>query len=106
MKYRLRSYELTPPGGYPYEQTEGIHRKFVSQPMIEAQAQAVASFRRANHLPRATALEALEDIDRYTCQRLGNMPGFCVPVDRPGPVVALGPTSPLVAPCGGCGAPI
>jgi hypothetical protein len=107
MKYRLRSYELTPPGGYPYAQTEGIPRQFPSQPLIEAQAQMVASFRRANKLPRATALEALQDIDCYTCQRLGNMPGFCVATDQPTPVVALNQTSPIVAPgCGGCGAPL
>jgi hypothetical protein len=104
MKYRLRSYEMTPPGGYPYEQTEGIHRKFRSEPVIEMQAQIVASFRRANHLPRASALEALQDIDAYTCQRLGNMPAYCVSTEQPVPAVALGSTSPLVAPCGGCGA--
>lgn len=107
MKCRLRSYAQTPPGGYPYVQTEGIQRKFPSQPLIEAQGQMLSSFRKANHLPRSSILECIEDIDHFTCQRLGCMSSFCVPINPLSPnepKTAVSPTSPLVSPCGGCGA--
>lgn len=107
MKFRLRSYELSPPGGYPYEQRKGVQRKFPSLPMIEAQAAVVADFRRANGLPRASVMEALEDIDRYTCARLGGMSQWCLPVDQEAQsAVALGISSPIVSPCRGCGAAV
>lgn len=106
MSCRLRSYDISPPGGYPYEQTVGIPRKFPSQPMIEAQAQLVSSFRKANGLPRSSVKESLEDVDQYTCARLGCMPGFCVSVTQQG-VVAMAATAPAIAPpCKGCGAPV
>lgn len=74
MGWHLRTYDQTPPGGYPYSQN-GVF--FPSQPMIEAQAQIVAAYRSANGLPRATVAEALADVDYYTCQRLGFMPDYC-----------------------------
>lgn len=107
MKFRLRSYELSPPGGYPYRQSKGIRRDFPSQPLIETQADIVAGFRQANGLPRATKMEALIDIDRYTCARLGGMPNFCIPEDGEAQqAVALGVSSPLLTPCHSCGAPV
>lgn len=109
-KFRLRSYELAPPGGYPYIQQNGIRREFPSQPLIEAQARIVSDFRKANGLSRPSVREALEDIDAQTCQRLGNMPQFCIPCNQPAgqaQVVALSNSSPIVAPpCAGCGAPV
>lgn len=105
--YRLRSYDVSPPGGYPYLQTDGIRREFKSQPLIEAQAQVVAGFRKANGLSRSSVIEALQDIDHFTCRRLGNMAGFCVPCDQTNPgKTALSSTSPIVNPCHGCGAPV
>lgn len=105
MSYRLRSYELTPPGGYVYEQTEGIYRKFPSVPMVEDQARSVSSFRKANGLPRPSVAEALRDIDRQTCARLGNSLAWCIPSD--GQTVALNASNPIIAPpCQGCGAPV
>lgn len=107
-KFRLRTYELSPPGGYPFEQTTGIGRSFPSVPIIEDQARAVAAFRAGNGLPRSSFKEALEDVDCYQCQRLGNINSFCVDTDPQAHIVAMGPTSPLINPpgCGGCGAPI
>ena len=103
MGWQLRSYDVSPPGRYPYEQTQGIYHFFPATPYPEAQAQAVASFRQANNLPRATQAEALLDIGAYTCQRLGNMPAFCVNTDNP--TVALNASSPVVdTGCRGCGA--
>lgn len=105
--FRLRTYDLAPPGGFPYEQTTGIYRSFPSVPLIEAQAQTVSDFRKGNGLPRASVREALEDVDAYTCARLGNMRGFCTERDPKSPAtIALNQSSPIVAPCGGCGAPI
>ena len=108
MTYRLRSYEAPLPGNYPYEQTEGIHRRFAAQPIIEAQAQIVSTFRKANGLPRASIGECLQDVDSYQCQRLGNHPTWCTSCDPNSPrPVAMLPSNPNIAPpCAGCGAPI
>lgn len=101
---RLRTYDITPPGGFPYEQTEGVYHKFKSQPQIEAQAAIVSNFRKANSLPRATIKEALADIDAYQCQRLGGMGQWCTDAS-PG-MVAIGAASPIITPCKACGAPV
>ena len=98
---RLKTYEVTPPGGYPFKEDDG--RKFKSVPMIEEQARAVAAYRAANNRPRASVREALEDVDRYTCQRLGNMPQWCLCNEQAAGNIALGSSSPIVSPCHGCG---
>lgn len=104
--YRLRSYDQTPPGGYPFEQTNP-HKSFPSQPMIEAQASILSRWRKANNVPRSELRECLEDVDHYQCQRLGNMPQFCTPCAGELQAVALSQTSPIIAPpCHGCGAPV
>lgn len=106
-KFRLRSYDLNPPGNYPYEQTTGIYHQFPALPLIEAQATTVQQFRAGNGLPRASFLECLEDVDSYQCQRLGNPTRFCVETDAAQPIVALNESSPAIAPpCRGCGAPV
>lgn len=73
----LISYTPFPPGQFPYVQTEGIVKKFQGDCDINMQAKRVYDFRKGNNLPRASLNEALEDIDRYTCQRLGNDPQYC-----------------------------
>lgn len=103
MRYRLRTYELSPPGGFMFEENG---RKFPAQPMIEAQAQAVSSYRKGNGLPRSSIQESLRDVDCYQCQRLGNMNQWCVPADASG-TIALPANAPIIAPpCKGCGAPV
>jgi hypothetical protein len=103
MRYRLRTYEITPTGGYPF--SEGGHN-FPSQPMIEAQAKIVSNYRKGNGMPRASLAESLADVDCYQCQRLGNMPQWCIPADSANQV-ALPATAPIIAPpCKGCGAPV
>lgn len=100
----LKRTDRVPPGSYPYEQTEGIYRKFEATPDIEAQASLVADFRKGNNLPRATKPEAYQDIVLYTCQRLGNMPQYCMDTESKAMFV---PTT--VQPhggCGGCGAKV
>lgn len=108
--YRLRSYDAVPPGGYSYEQTIGIYRAFSAQPLIEAQAQAVSAFRKGNGLPRSDIQEALQDIDAYTCARLGGMSEWCVETSpKAARITALNPSVSVVAGgakgCRGCGAP-
>lgn len=102
---RLKSYEQPLPGNYPYEQVEGIRRSFPSLPTPESQASAVSAFRKGNGLPRSSFVECLEDVDRYQCQRLGNNRTYCNCSDQKG-IVALNASSPIIAPCKGCGAPV
>ncbi len=102
MRYRLRSYDVSPPGNYCYEQTEGIRRQFGCHPLIEALARIVSDFRRGNNLPRADIKETLADVDEYNCTRLGNNPSFVVPADAAN-VVPLNTSSPIITPCKGCG---
>lgn len=100
----LISYDIAPPGLYPYEQTEGITRKFPALPTIESQAQAVSAFRTGNHLPRASVAECMEDISIYNCQRLGCHKNYCRPVGVEGTSnLALASSNPIIAPCRGCG---
>ncbi len=104
MSLRLRSYDISPPGGYPYVQTEGIRKNFPTVPLIEDQARSVSSFRTNNHLPRASVVESLEDISNFTCTRLGGMAAYCIDSENPG--VALSTASPIISPCKGCGAQV
>lgn len=100
----LKSHLKCPPGSFPYEQTEGINRKFESWPLIEEQARRVADFRKGNGLPRATVPEALQDIDLYTCWRLGNNPRFCYNTDRSYSDVSPMGQRTATGGCRGCGA--
>jgi hypothetical protein len=103
--YRLKSYDVSPPGGYPFQDAGG--RKFPAQPLIEAQAQEVSAWRTRNGKPRASVKECLQDVDHYQCQRLGNMRTFCIACDGTAAAMALNQSSPIVAPpCNGCGAPV
>ncbi len=103
--FRLTTYNATPPGGYIFPKPTGGNW---SEPMIEAVAGQVSTYRKMNGLPRSTMKEALADVDHYTCQRLGGMSAFCVPCNSSAPdTIALGQSSPIVAgPCRGCGAPV
>lgn len=104
MPWMLRSYDLSPPGGYPYVQTEGINHSFPSVPYPEFQAQNVASFRQANGLARSTVAEALLDIGEFTCKRLGYMTSFCVDTDNP--TIAVNTSVMVNRGCKGCGVPV
>ena len=103
---RLRTYEISPPGTFPYVQTEGIHREFEAQPLIEAQAQIVSAFRSGNNLPRASIQECILDIDHYTAARLGCSRQWTVPIDSVASdqAINLPQDHPLITPCKGCGA--
>lgn len=108
--FRLRSYDESPPGLFRYSAVEnGIKLKFGPSPMIEEVARMLSQARKANNLPRSEVKQSLEDVDQQTCARLGNMPRYCVPCEQtPGaaPIIGLGSSSPIVTPCGGCGAKV
>lgn len=78
----LITYSPMPPGQFPYVQTEGITHKFPGDCDIMLQAKRVHDFRKGNNLPRKSLEECLEDIDRYTCARLGNDPLFCTEIEN------------------------
>lgn len=104
LQFRLRTYEISPPGGYCVEQ-----RSFKRcEPDITALARMLSEYRKGNGLARSGLPECLQDVDRFQCLRLGNNPTFCISVNSAADVVvALNASSPYVAPpCRGCGAPV
>lgn len=78
----LKTHSKAPPGGYPYEQREGIRKKFGTTFDILDDARKVADFRKGNNLSRATVALAMEDIDTQTCERIGNDPRYCRNTDQ------------------------
>lgn len=107
MKFRLRSYDTSPPGGYFFQQFGSKPRNFASQPLIEAQAKSVMAYRKGNGLERATLHECIEDVDQYNARRLGNNPQYCIAVSEDQPnAIALSENTPGFVPCNGCGAPV
>jgi hypothetical protein len=105
--FRLRTYEQTPPGGYTFDEMGPKPRHFRGEPMIEALAKQVWGYRKGNGLPRATYKEAIEDVDRQTCARLGNSTRFCISCEQNDGQVAMAADTPgLSGPCKGCGAPV
>jgi hypothetical protein len=99
--FRLVSYEQCPPGEFQYEQAAGAAKpRRWKSPLILEMAGKVADFRKGNNLPRASSLEALQDIDVANCARLGNNSRWCVDSDAP----YVGPSG--GGPCAGCGAKV
>lgn len=81
--FRLLSHDKCVPGEFRYEQAfHGRAKKFGPTPLIGELAARVANFRAGNQLPRATQIEALEDIDSFTCLRLGNSPRWTYDTDK------------------------
>lgn len=106
MSWQLINHLRVPPGEYIYRQTEGIERLFRGTPDINIQANSVATFRKANGLPRATFDEAMEDIVQYTCQRIGGHKNWCYEVRA-----AFADASPILrvrkkGGCSSCGAKV
>jgi hypothetical protein len=75
--FLLKSYKQPIPGNYFYVQTGTIAHQFAPLPFIEEIAKAVSSFRIANHLPRASLAESLEDVDQFNCAVRNNDPNLC-----------------------------
>jgi hypothetical protein len=103
--YRLRSFDVTPRGGYFFQQNG--HR-FGPEPVIENMAKRVWGFRKGNNLPRATYREAMEDISIYQCSSRGNDPLYCIECNpgQSNDLPIMGDTPGLNGPCKGCGAKV
>ncbi len=114
--YRIRRHENAPPGQYyfkilfqngkeewyfgPCKHTANCHQ-FGPSPTINEPARRLSAFRTSNVLPRAGITESTEDIDAYTCQRLGNNDTWCYNTDKP--YGEVNPTALPPAPCATCG---
>lgn len=83
MALRLIKYSPMPPGQYPYQQPDPLGHYFPGDCDIQTQAIRVSAYRQGNKLARPSYEEALEDIDRYTCQRLGGHQRWCVDDEKP-----------------------
>jgi len=106
MSCRLRSYDISPPGGYCYVEP-GFPKMCV--PVIEDIARSLSAYRKGNGKPRSSVQECLQDVDYFQCARLGCNPAYCVstsPKAGGAPSVALNQSSAIVAPCRGCGVPV
>jgi hypothetical protein len=69
---------------------------------INEQAKLIASFRKSNAFPRATFTEAFDDLNLYTCQRLGCDPQYC----SDGTSTTSAPLQVRSSGCGSCGAKV
>jgi hypothetical protein len=76
---RLRFPSQKPPGGWKYLQPETRLWFNGDDQGVVDMAEQVAKHRAYRQLPRATAREALEDIHRQLCERLGK--DHCIPED-------------------------
>lgn len=98
---RLTPY---PPGGFPFsEVVNGVEMKIPCIGLdFASQAREVLKFRRGNGLPRATFEECFDDLNTYTCRRLGCDPAHCSDGTRPTANMAPIP----VSKCSSCGAKV
>ena len=116
---RLLSHSVCPPGEFVYKSVlmdgaEIVHygvcknvpncRRFGPSPEINTIARELVDWRRGNKLPRDNFADALQDIDFYTCQRLGFSPQYVYDTER-----SFAETAPILQSkggCAGCGAKI
>lgn len=101
--FKLRNTSSFPPGGFSYQQTAGISRYFPPDYSIEELAKIVADFRKGNGLPGADMQSAYNDIEQFTCGRLGAGNQYCFDTDA-------ATNNPLIVSrgggCGACGAKV
>lgn len=106
MSWRLKSHIEYCPGCFSYRETiEGQEIVIGGSDSIDVQASKLARIRAANHWPRSSFAEALEDMDSYHCRRLGNNPQWCVETDIPFDQWAPALRARSGGGCGGCGTP-
>lgn len=80
----LRTLTTVPPGGWRLTETlpDGTTKAFHGMGLVWTLAEEIADFRKGNGLPRATAKEALRDIEQATCDRLHDDPAWCVSAQK------------------------
>ncbi len=103
---RLCDHHRVPPGEYWYEQdfTAGgrnLHKRWKPTPDVGGLAAKVAVFRKGNNLPRSSVVDALEDIDAYTCNRLGNNPKWVMDTETAWDQLVAAAHGPNCKTCGG-----
>lgn len=86
-----------PPGGFSYIQTD-TGMRFDGMRSFKEVCIEIKKHRLANNLKRASMTEIAEDLDKYTCGRLGNDPRWC----STGTTTAYVPVVRTIG-CGGCG---
>ncbi len=67
---------------------------------MNEQSKVIAKFRKSNGFERATYVEAFDDLNIYTCQRIGCDPNYC----SDGTTTAANPMQVISKGCGSCGA--
>ena len=70
----LKNTNTLPPGGWIYEQPDNngkIVKKFKSMSPFKEACNEILKCRQANHFNRATLQQVMEDVDEFTCKRLG-----------------------------------
>lgn len=85
---RLKSHNKVPPGQFMYDEYfekngRKLGKHFASHPEIGVVASRVLAFRKANSLPRADIVSALEDVDTFTVNRLGINSQWVHDTDQP-----------------------
>lgn len=73
----LKTYSTLPPSGWVYEQPQTKWR-LKNMGSVNDAVGEMLEHRRFNNLPRASRAECLQDLDDYTCQRLGGDLSWCV----------------------------
>lgn len=103
MPSRLIRSTPFPPSEFVYEQAvNGKVIKWKGDGLdLKQQAERVSAFRAKNGLPRASVAETMDDIDLFTCARLGGMSAYCSDADSPRSAVQVARHG-----CSGCGAKI
>lgn len=97
---RLRRYDGSLPGGYPYVQPQ-TGMKFSPNAGWREQIRTIRKHRLANKLPRTELTEIADDLEAYQCQRL---PGMCMDLTaNPAQINALAARGTRSGGCGHCG---
>lgn len=99
-RMRLKQTNVTPPGGWLFHQNGKKWGPLASKGELVG---AVSDYRRANNLPRSTSDEVDQEIEHFTCFRLGGDPNYCVGADQQTRAeIASAPVQGPVG-CPGCG---
>ena len=99
---KLISYNPFPPGAFPFSQTiDGKTYKWPDIGLdIASQARTISDFRKQNGMERASFAETLDDLEFYTCERLGNDPAYCTDGGKPASARAGIPKTSRCRTCG------
>lgn len=106
--FRLKSHSKVPPGQYFYVQYfekngRKLGKHFTGHPEAGVVASRISSFRKANLLPRSDIVSSLEDLDKFTVDRLGSDSTWVHDTDVPWDKIVSSFHGPGCATCGKTG---